>query len=126
MLNLEYRLDRTPADVALNNNEVLKQVDLSAQWPIAKRWYGVGRINYSLQDRKVAEGLLGVEYKADCWVFRVVAQRTPTSTQQANSALFFQLELNGLSKLGSNPMQALRSSIPGYQNVNQPDNIISN
>lgn len=126
VLNLEYRLDRTPADVALNNNEVLKQVDLSAQWPIAKRWYGVGRINYSLQDRKVAEGLLGVEYKADCWVFRVVAQRTPTSTRQANSALFFQLELNGLSKLGSNPMQALRSSIPGYQNVNQPDNIISN
>ncbi|MEB0162884.1 LPS-assembly protein LptD [Glaciimonas sp. CA11.2] len=126
VINLAYRLDRTPADVALNNNEILKQVDLSAQWPIAKRWYGVGRINYSLQDRRVAEGLIGIEYKADCWVFRVVAQRTPTSTAQTSSALFFQLELNGLTKLGSNPMQALKGSIPGYQNVNQPDKIISN
>ena len=126
VINLAYRLDRTPTAVVLNNNEILKQVDLSAQWPISKRWYGVGRINYSLEDRKVAEGLLGLEYKADCWVFRVVAQRTPTSTAQASSALFFQLELNGLTKLGSNPMQALRSSVPGYQNVNQPDNIINN
>ncbi|KAF3997769.1 LPS-assembly protein LptD [Glaciimonas immobilis] len=126
VVNLAYRLDRTPADVALNNNEILKQVDLSAQWPLAKRWYGVGRINYSLQDRRIAEGLLGVEYKADCWVFRVVAQRTPTSTAKTSSALFFQLELNGLTKLGSNPMQALKGSIPGYQNVNQPDKIISN
>ncbi|MGS0743074.1 LPS-assembly protein LptD [Glaciimonas sp. GG7] len=126
VINLAYRLDRTPTTIALNNNEILKQVDLSAQWPLAKRWYGVGRINYSLDDRKVAEGLLGLEYKADCWVFRVVAQRTPTSTAQASSALFFQLELNGLTKLGSNPMQALRSSVPGYQNVNQPDAIINN
>ncbi|MBC7489427.1 MAG: LPS-assembly protein LptD [Glaciimonas sp.] len=118
VFNLSYRLDRTPSTVVLNNNEILKQVDLSAQWPIVKRWYGVGRINYSLQDRKVAKGLLGLEYKADCWVFRVVAQQTPTSTAKAISALFFQLELNGLTKLGSNPLQALRSSIPGYQNIN--------
>ena len=67
----------------------------------------------------VAEGLLGVEYKADCWVFRAVAQRIPTATQQATTALFFQLELNGLSKLGSNPIDALRRNVPGYQNINQ-------
>jgi LPS-assembly protein len=111
VLNLQYRLD-------LPNN-LEKFIDFSGQWPLARRWYGVGRIDYSLKTNKVAEGLLGLEYKADCWVFRVVAQRTPTSTQQATTALFFQLELNGLSKLGSDPIQALRRNVPGYQNVNQ-------
>ncbi|HYD81917.1 MAG TPA: LPS-assembly protein LptD [Paucimonas sp.] len=111
VLNLQYRRD-------LFNN--LKQVDVSSQWPVARRWYGVGRINYSLPDSKVVEGLLGMEYKADCWVFRIVGQRIPTGTGKATSAYFFQLELNGLTRLGSNPLEALRSSIPGYQLVNQP------
>ena len=111
VLNLQYRRAR------VNN---LEQVDLSGQWPLADRWYGVARVNYSLPDSKVAEGLLGMEYKADCWVFRLVGQRTPTATGQTNSAIFFQLELNGLTRLGSNPLDAIRANIPGYQLVNQP------
>ncbi|OWW21990.1 OstA organic solvent tolerance protein [Noviherbaspirillum denitrificans] len=111
VLNLQYRRAR------LNN---LEQVDVSGQWPIAERWYGVARMNYSLPDSKVAEGLLGMEYKADCWVFRIVGQRTPTATGLTNTALFFQLELSGLTRLGSNPLEALRANIPGYQLVNQP------
>jgi LPS-assembly protein len=114
VLNLTYRKDQP---------NQLRQFEVSTQWPLARRWYGVGRINYSLPDKTVAEGLLGVEYKADCWVFRIVAQRIPTATTQATSALFFQLELNGLARLGSNPLEALRTSIPGYQIVNQPSNV---
>ena len=110
VLNLQYRLDLP--------NDLERFVDASAQWPFARRWYGVGRLDYSLKTRRVAEGLLGVEYKADCWVARVVGQRIPTGTQQATTALFFQLELNGLSKIGSNPLEALRTSVPGYQIVN--------
>ncbi len=113
VLNLKYRRDRVNA---------LEQVDVSGQWPFAARWYGVARLNYSLPDSKVAEGLLGVEYKADCWVFRIVGQRTPTAASQATTSLFFQLELNGLTRLGSNPLEALRANIPGYQLVNQPSN----
>jgi LPS-assembly protein len=111
VLNLQYRRAR------VNN---LEQVDVSGQWPVYDRWYGVGRLNYSLLDSKVAEGLLGMEYKADCWVFRLIGERRPTATGQTNSAIFFQLELNGLTRLGSNPMDALRANIPGYQLVNQP------
>ena len=113
VFNLQYRRD------VLN---ALEQVDVSTQWPLARRWYGVGRINYSVPDSKVAEGLLGLEYKADCWVFRVVGQRVPTATGQATTALYFQLELNGLTRLGSSPIDTLRASIPGYQLVNQPGN----
>jgi LPS-assembly protein len=113
VLNLIYRRD-------VPNQ--LEQVDVSAQWPVSNRWYGVARVNYSLLDSKVAEGLLGMEYKADCWVFRLVSQRIPTATGKATSAIFFQLELNGLTRLGSNPIEALRSSIPGYELINRPGN----
>lgn len=115
VLNVKYRRDIV-SDVV----NPLKQIDVSGQWPLARRWYGVARINYSLDDRKVAESLFGAEYKADCWVFRIVAQRTPTASAEATSALFFQLELNGLTRLGSNPLDALREYIPGYQLVNSP------
>lgn len=110
VLNLQYRRD-VPA--------ALELVDASGQWPISSRFYGVGRINYSLIDKQISEGVLGLEYQADCWVFRVVAQRKPTGTGVATSALFFQLELNGLSKLGSNPLEVLRLNVPGYQPVNK-------
>lgn len=128
VLNLSYRID-VP-------NE-LRQIDVSGQWPIADRWYGVGRINYSLSNdyaerntaapitappaKGLSEGLLGLEYKADCWIFRIVAQRLPTSTGESNSSLFFQLELSGLTKIGSDPLNALRTSVPGYQVINQSD-----
>lgn len=113
VLNLQYRRDR------VNN---LEQVDVSGQWPFGNRWYGLARVNYSLPDSKVAEGLIGFEYKADCWVFRMVGQRTPTAAGEVTSSFFFQLELNGLTRLGSNPLDAIRANIPGYQLVNQPSN----
>jgi LPS-assembly protein len=117
VLNLAYRQD-TRQELAQFDR--LKQFEVSGQWPITNRWYGVGRVNYSIRDRKVAESLVGLEYKADCWIFRVVAQRVPTATNVATSSLFLQLELNGLSKIGSDPMPALQRNVPGYQMINQP------
>ncbi|QAU35644.1 LPS-assembly protein LptD [Janthinobacterium sp. 17J80-10] len=130
VLNLQYRRDVS------NLLSPLEQLDVSAQWPLTQRWYGVGRINYSLRNDqpavvnvnnslrngKVAEALLGLEYKADCWIFRVVAQRTPTASNAATTGFFIQLELNGLSRIGSNPLDALRQNIQGYQMINQPTN----
>lgn len=117
VLNLAYRRDVREELAPLYR---LKQFEVSGQWPVASRWYAVGRVNYSISERKVAESLLGMEYKADCWVFRMVGQRTPTATGVATSAFFFQLELNGLSKIGSNPLKVLQTSVPGYQVVNKP------
>ncbi|WP_255365004.1 LPS-assembly protein LptD [Collimonas sp. OK242] len=125
VINFSYQLDHNNVDPLLLDSKYLKQFDVSAQWPISRRWYGVGRVSYSLQEKTVGQSLLGLEYKADCWVFRVVGQRTPTSSTRSTTGIFVQLELNGLSSFGSNPMQALRSGVPGYQNVNQPDSFIS-
>lgn len=104
VLNLSYR-------ETLN---VLRQTDVSTQWPVAQGWTALARWNYSLRERRTLEGLLGAEYNGDCWVLRVVAHRFATTTQQASTTFFIQLELNGVSRIGSNPMETLKRNIGGY------------
>ncbi|WP_426175196.1 LPS-assembly protein LptD [Massilia sp. TWR1-2-2] len=110
VVNAEYRYQR----------DSFKNVDLSSQWPLSLRWFGVGRVSYSVRDKKVLESLIGLEYQADCWVLRMGAQRFVTAAQTTSSSLLFQLELNGLSKLGlgSNPLDTFYKSIPGYSRLN--------
>jgi LPS-assembly protein len=78
----------------------------------------VARSNYSLKDKKIVDGLAGFEYKDDCWSFRLVGQRFATATNTNTTSFFIQLELNGLSKLGSNPIEVLKKNISGYQPIN--------
>jgi len=118
VVNAQYRRDsRNIPGYPYTNYEL---IDLSGQWPLSRRWYGVGRINYLLDDQRMGQSLLGVEYLADCWIFRVVGQRIPTAAGLATTHLFMQLEFSGLATLGSSPMKALRSSVPGYQPLQQP------
>ncbi len=78
-------------------------------------WYSVGRLKYSLQDSRLVDSLAGVEYDAGCWIGRIVAERLSTGRSEATTRLLFQLELVGLSRLGSNPLQVLKDNIPGYR-----------
>ena len=94
--------------------DALHQIDLSGQWPVAPGWQVLGRWNFSIQDRRSLETLAGFEYQACCWAVRVVAHRFQTATQQATNALFLQLELSGLSSLGTNPFNTLKQNIGGY------------
>jgi LPS-assembly protein len=108
LVNLSYRFTR----------DALKQVDLSTQWPFGRAapgWTLLARANHSLKDKRLLEGLLGVEYNQGCWEFRLVAHRFITATQQYSNSIQFQLELKGLSKLGINPLETVRQNIPGYR-----------
>ncbi|HEX7972130.1 MAG TPA: LPS-assembly protein LptD [Thiobacillus sp.] len=108
-LNFGYRfIDKTT-----------EQIDLSAQWPLGNRWYGMFRYNYSFQDSKLVEGLAGFEYNGGCWAVRGVFQRLATKENQSTDALFFQLELNGMGRIGSNPLEVLKRSVPGYRSSNE-------
>ena len=109
-LNLSYRFLR----------DQLQQFDVSGQWPLRGGWYGLGRFNYSLRDHRIVEGLAGFEYNGGCWVARAVLQRFASSAGGASNAVFVQLELNGFSRFGSNPLEALKRNIPGYSRLNQP------
>ena len=108
LFNADYRYTNKRFGTALN------QIDLSAQWPLAPRWYGMGRLNYSVQDSRLVEGLAGFEYNAGCWSLRGVVQRLATTQNTESNAFFLQLELRGLTKLGPNPLDILKRSISGY------------
>jgi lipopolysaccharide assembly outer membrane protein LptD (OstA) len=112
-----------------------EQVELSWQWPVYSTrrerdgrprpgawsgscpgtWYSVGRFDYSLVDSRLTDSLLGLEYDAGCWIGRVVVGRLSTGRSEATTRLLLQLELIGLSRLGSNPLRVLKENIPGYQ-----------
>jgi LPS-assembly protein len=92
----------------------LNQIDFSTQWPLAPKWHGLARLNYSIREARLVEGLAGFEYNAGCWSLRAVAQRLTTSETTTSSAFFLQLELQGLTKLGPNPLDVLKRSITGY------------
>lgn len=92
----------------------IDQFDISAQWPLTRQWSGVGRWNYSLMENRAIETLAGLEYNDGCWAVRMVGQRFATSPSQTTSSLFLQLELTGLGRLGSNPLDLLSRKVPGY------------
>lgn len=100
-------------------DQTTEQIDLSGQWPLGQRWYGMFRYNYSMQDDKLVEGLAGLEYNGGCWAIRAVLQRLATKETQTTDALFFQLELSGMGRLGANPLDVLKQSVPGYRPSNE-------
>jgi len=108
VLNMGYRYQR----------DTLRQLDLSAQWPLFRRWHGVGRWNYSFPDSRILDSSAGLEYNQDCWTLRMVVQHFATATQQSNNSFFVQLELNDFVKVGSDPLGLLKQSIPGYTKLN--------
>ena len=122
-VGLTYRLARGLSE----------QVELGWQWPIygpappAEReraaasgrcggtLYSVGRVNYSTRDSRLTDSIVGFEYDAGCWIGRLVAERLSTGRSEATTRLLVQLELVGLSRLGSNPLKVLKDNVPGYQ-----------
>jgi LPS-assembly protein len=119
VLNASYRYNRQTIDPTTGNLSTLKQVDLSGQWPVGN-WSLIGRWNYSIINKKTLEGVFGAEYNGGCWVFRIVGQHLVTNVNQVSSSVFVQFELNGLARLGTNPIDVLRRSVPGYTTVNDP------
>jgi len=103
-------------------------VDVAVQWPVAAHWYAVGRYQQALRNvggvresinPGLVEALAGFEYDGGCWVGRIVAQQYAANATQRNTTLFFQIELNGLGRVGTDPIGALRRNIPNYRSINE-------
>lgn len=125
VLNAAYRFQR----------DVSQQLDVSWQWPLNSLWgdpgqelgagrgqgegryYSVGRLNYSLNEQRLVDTILGVEYDAGCWLARVVWERVQTSTSTSTGRLMFQLEFVGFTRLGISPLETLTQNISRYQKL---------
>ena len=114
-----YRYNRDLLN-PINPVSQISQIDVTGQWPLSGGWSGVGRYNYSLDENRIIEAIGGLEYNAGCWATRFVVQRIATAAGKSNTAFFVQLELNGFSNIGSNPLEMLKRNIPGYGRINQP------
>ncbi len=116
-LSLTYRYARDSS----------KQYEMGGQWPIYRRdpraggsgcggtLYAVGRVDYSVTDSRATYAIGGFEYDAGCWIGRVMVERTSTGRNESTTHLVLQLELNGLSTLGTGSLQVLKDNVPGYQ-----------
>ena len=126
VINAAYRFQR----------DVSEQVDVSWQWPINDLWgdrgkelgagrgqgdgryYALGRMNYSMNQTKLIDTVLGVEYDAGCWLSRVVFARSQTSTSTTLDRWIFQLEFVGFTRVGTaDPRATLTQNIARYQNL---------
>jgi LPS-assembly protein len=119
VVSLIYRYSRELVDQVGGQSE-LKQTYLSAQWPLFDNWTFVGAWNYSFPDRKTLEAVVGLEYNGGCWVLRIVGQQLTTTTETRTNSVFVQLELNGLARVGTSPLELLRRTVPGYLRTNDP------
>ncbi len=119
VLSAVYRYSRELVD-QIGGQSKLKQTYLSAQWPLTSNLSFVGAWNYSIPDRKTLEGVAGLEYNGDCWVLRVVGQQLTTTTETTTRSVFVQLELNGLARVGTSPLELLQRTVPGYLRTNDP------
>jgi LPS-assembly protein len=129
-LNVAYRMQQG----------VSEQLDVSWQWPLgdflsrpdeydasasagrglgANRWYSVARLNYSLFDSRLVNAIAGFEYDADCWIGRIVLEKTQLDATTANQRIMFQIEFTGFARVGISPLASLRSNIPRYQNLRE-------
>ena len=130
LFNVAYRQNKattTPSEM----------VDVGWQWPLsdlrwgdkpddsgvrglgqglgAERWYGVGRVNYSVLDKKPVDMLIGFEYDAGCWLGRIAFERLQSTVSTASTRLMFQIELVGFGRVGVSPLDSLKRNIPRYQ-----------
>jgi LPS-assembly protein len=119
---------------------VSEQLDVNWQWPLAdlwsrkddyegresaghglgpNRWYSVARFNYSMTDKRLVNMIAGFEYDADCWIGRVVLEKTQLDVNTTNQRIMFQIEFTGFARVGTSPLASLRSNIPRYQNLRE-------
>ncbi len=117
-------VDGTGAPLNTTTSTVSEQYEVGGQWPVYHQpprangcggtLYAVGRVDYSVTDRRSTYAVGGLEYDAGCWIGRMV-ERTSTGRNESTTHLVLQLELNGLSTLGTGSLRVLKDNVPGYQ-----------
>jgi len=123
VINVGYRYTRSNQTTL--SDEPINQILFSAQWPLTRRLYGVGRVNYDLASHRLVDGLLGFQYDADCWQLGLGMQRyangvTSTGQSSAGTRVLAQLTFKGLSNVDNGLVAAFRSSVQGYQTPPPP------
>ncbi|MGH8540600.1 MAG: LPS-assembly protein LptD, partial [Stenotrophobium sp.] len=100
---LHYSGNGRRLDLAYHYRQsVLEQTDAILSTPVYGPWRTAARWRYSIADHRTLESLIGVEYETCCWALRTSYRRYIANINgQYNSGIYLQLELKGLSRIGS-------------------------
>ncbi len=103
-------------------NRSIDQIGMTTKLPITNSWDMVWAYYYDARARKVADQLLGINYKTCCWALTLGYERKITDWNTGNNTsiyddkVSFNIELRGLRSdynLGASDMK--RPGIPPYQ-----------
>ncbi|WP_175103657.1 LPS-assembly protein LptD [Pararobbsia alpina] len=116
VLNVSYRYTRATETL---DNVPINQFVVSTQWPITAHLYGVARVNYDFIAHQVVDGVIGMQYDAECWTLGLAVQRyangiETTGVPGTGTRILAQLELKGFSKIDNGLVEQFRASVPGY------------
>jgi LPS-assembly protein len=126
VVNLGYRFRRdiietTDPTTSVVRQEDLEQIEGSVAWPIGDQWGAYARLVYALDDQQTLDQFAGLEYRSCCWRLRMVARRYVRNREgDMDTSILLQLELNGLSSVGTGADTFLERSIRGYS-LRPPD-----
>lgn len=132
-LGYRYRKNTTYPDASGLRPYDIVNSDVSFHWPIYNDWSAVGRWSYSLLNNNTQESFIGAEKENCCWRFRVIGRRwisgiginsdpnNPNAPIALNvtgipqTGVFFQIELKGLTGIGTKLEEFFQQQIYGYQ-----------
>jgi len=127
IFNIGYLYRKNP--LIPNESNDISQGDISFRYPIYDNWSAMGRWQYSVLYNKTQDAFFGLEKENCCWRFRIalrhyinnIASNTivnnadQTLTGTAQTGVFFEIELKGLSAIGDDMDYFLQQEIYGYR-----------
>ncbi len=127
IFNIGYLYRKNPLVPDGSNN--ITQSDVSFRYPIYDNWSAMGRWQYSLLYNKTQDAFFGVEKENCCWRFRIALRHyinniatsafgnnsSQVLTGTAQTGVFFEIELKGLSAIGDDMDYFLQQEIYGYR-----------
>ncbi len=105
VINLGYRY----------RDGLLEQWDGSFAWRLSPSWQVFARQVYSTRESKSIDRFAGFEYGSCCWRIRLIGRRYVSNrTGESDNSVMLQLELKGLSSVGTSNDAFLTRGIRGY------------
>jgi LPS-assembly protein len=98
----------------------IRESEVSAILPVHRHWRLIGRWMYDLDNQRSLETMAGTEYRNCCWKLRLLSQRelmddNGDGNLEADSTIWFQIQMIGLGGFGGQVDSLLERSIPGYR-----------
>jgi LPS-assembly protein len=94
---------------------LLEQWDGSFAWRLSPSWQVFARQVYSTKEKKSIDRFVGFEYGSCCWRVRLLGRRYVSNrTGESDNSVMLQLELKGLSSVGTSNDAFLQRGIRGY------------